>query len=203
MASTSIIVLRETLNRLTQDQRVRPDDPLLVTIRQQISDYEASQRRLEDDIQESFDPIFEMLNKHPHGERAAEEFLKRKKAEREKDQRLAHEKREQYERTYKENIEILLLKMKNAQQRAYSQVISAEVNKFKAEISKLVEDWNFREGTRCDVCSEIHKISVNLHHYTCHLDKHSYWDEGTDSGSGFGGTPPKFHPCTRNKNQFW
>lgn len=193
--ASSIIILRETLNRLTQDHRIRPDDPLLINVKQQIADFEAAQKRLEDDIQESFEPLFAILDQHPQGEKAAEEYLKRKKAQRENEKRIATQRRETFEKNYKEEVEILLLKLRNAQQGPYTPFRSVDVQQIQDQINQKIAEWNNGKGNRCDVCSQIQKMSVSGQ--SCMIDRHSYWKEGRDYGMG--SMPDEFHPCTRNR----
>src|SRR3989338_1267059 len=85
MASTSIIILQETLARLTSDKRVRADDTLLLSLQQQIRDHETQQQQLQDDLEASFVPIFEILDDHPNGEECAKAYLTHKQKQRQQE----------------------------------------------------------------------------------------------------------------------
>jgi hypothetical protein len=201
MASTSstITVLRETLNQLTQDKRVSSDNQLLKSIRRQIDEYEAEQRHVEDDMEKSFSSIFEVLDRHPHPERAAQEYLQRKQIQREESEKQAQQTIQDRLYQYEEKLIILLAQIGHlevyAKQKDYDKVMRC-----RQEVDQLVTNWNTEDGPRCKECGEIEKITLNWICYSYRIDRHSFWEKEIEHGGGMGYTPAKYHPCTRGKH---
>jgi hypothetical protein len=179
MASTSssITILRETLNQLTKDKRVHSDDPLLQLLQQEISDYEFEQYRVQDDFQESFSSIFEILDGHPRGERAAAEYLKQKKIQRQqapKKMRFSSEFKSAPLDPRERQLAKFMTQIKR-NMRPGSPPIPKDHNKDKQlrqKVIQLVNTWNTVDGPVCRYCGQIEKIVLNSTEYK--IDRHSH-----------------------------
>lgn len=197
MASTSIVILQETLARLTSDKRVRADDPLLLSLQQQIRDHETQQQQLQDDLEASFVPIFEILDDHPNGEECAKAYLTHKQKQRQQEATRTKEAELERLSLAKSKIAALLSRIRDNQTFGpYPRDFDAQKgDQLKRQLTQLLHTLNTQDGPVCADCGRIIQITVKPPSLEVHVEMHGYWTNSTDTDYSF--TPSEYRRCHR------